>query len=70
MIRDRKLKVYGVQAERKVRSMFATARRYIEIPQIKLQGLWLQETGFKPGDNLNVQCEDGKLIITRVEETA
>lgn len=70
MIRDRKLKVYGVQAERKVRSMFAAARRYIEIPQIRLQGLWLQETGFKPGDNLNVQCEDGKLVITRVEETA
>lgn len=67
MARNRKLKVYGIQTERKERSMFASARRWLEVPQIRLQGLWLQETGFKPGDNLNIQCEDGKLIITRDE---
>ena len=70
MVRERKLKVYGVQTERKARSVFAAARRWLEVPQIRLQGLWLKETGFKPGDNLNVQCEEGKLIITRVDESA
>lgn len=68
MVRERKLKVYGVQVERKARSIFAAARRWLEVPQIRLQGLWLQEIGFKPGDNLNVQCEEGKLIISRCEE--
>lgn len=70
MVSDRKMKVYRTYVERKTKSLYAWAKRSVEIPQIRLQGKWLQETGFKPGDNLNVQCEDGKLIITRVEETA
>lgn len=68
MIRNRKMKVYRTYTERKERSLYAWATRPVEIPQIRLQGKWLQETGFKPGDNLNVQCEDGKLVITRCEE--
>ena len=36
-------------------------------PQIKLQGDWLSELGFEPGTELNVHCEEGKLIITKVE---
>ena len=68
MVRERKLKVYGVQVERKARSIFAAAKRWLEVPQIRLQGLWLEEIGFKPGDKFNVQCEEGKLIISRCEE--
>lgn len=31
---------------------------------LRLQGLWLEELGFKVGDPVLVKCEDGKLIIT------
>jgi virulence-associated protein VagC len=33
-------------------------------PMLRLQGLWLEELGFKAGDTVLVKCEDGKLIIT------
>lgn len=33
-------------------------------PMLKLQGLWLEELGFKAGDPVLIKCEDGKLIIT------
>lgn len=39
-------------------------KKSISIPQIRLQGKWLQECGFEPGNRVHVQCERGKLIIT------
>lgn len=33
-------------------------------PMLRIQGLWLEELGFKTGDPVLVKCEDGKLIIT------
>jgi toxic protein SymE len=33
-------------------------------PMLRIQGRWLQELGFNPGDPILVKCEDGKLIIT------
>lgn len=33
-------------------------------PRLRLQGLWLEELGFKAGDTVLIKCEDGKLIIT------
>ena len=42
--------------------------KYKTQPQIKLKGDWLAELGFEPGANLNVHCEQGKLIITLADE--
>ena len=34
-------------------------------PQIRLEGLWLSESGFDVGDHISVVCEDGRLTINR-----
>ena len=43
--------------------------RYQTTPAIMLKGLWLKEWGFQEGTRISVQCEDGKLIITRAEQS-
>ena len=35
------------------------------VPQIRLQGKWLEELGFEAGMKINVSCEEGKLIISK-----
>ena len=37
---------------------------YKSAPMLRIQGLWLEELGFKVGDPILVKCEDGKLVIT------
>lgn len=55
--KNRELKVYGIYG-----------RNYAEQPQIKLQGGWLSALGFDIGTPINVECEDGRLIITLSNE--
>ena len=49
---DRRLKVYSV-----------SDKKYQSVPQIRLQGKWLEELGFVPGASYIVKSEDGKLIL-------
>ena len=35
---------------------------------VLLKGLWFKEFGFSEGTRIQVQCEDGKLIITKAQE--
>lgn len=35
--------------------------------QIRLQGKWVEELGFKPGDELKIECYRGRLIIRKSE---
>lgn len=37
-------------------------------PQIVLSGKWLNNMGFEQGDRITVQCQGGKLIITKTDE--
>ena len=41
---------------------------YKYTPTIMLKGLWLKEFGFSEGTQIQVQCEDGKLIIKKAKE--
>ena len=41
---------------------------YKSTPAIMLKGLWLKEFGFSEGTQIQVQCEDGKLTITKAQE--
>lgn len=41
---------------------------YKSTPTIMLKGLWLKAFGFSEGTQIQVQCEDGKLIITKAQE--
>ena len=48
----------------------ATDSHYRGIPQIKMQGDWLQKMGFSIGDNIQVKCEKNRIIISKVLENA
>jgi len=37
-------------------------------PQIRLQGKWLREAGFKPHDRIVVRKEGDRLVIERCDE--
>lgn len=52
----RNLKVYGT-----------SGYHYKTTPTIMLKGQWLSELGFDEGDHIKVDCENGKLTITREE---
>ena len=65
---NRTVKVYEKMTERKDQnSIYAHAKRTITVPQIRLEGLWLEELGFRPGTQMNIHCENGKLTITAAE---
>ncbi len=36
-------------------------------PQILLQGKWLERAGFNAGDKITVDCQKGRLVITKDE---
>lgn len=38
-----------------------------EVPQLKIQGKWLQKLGFEAGDYVEVVCEEEKLIIKKIK---
>ena len=61
---ERKLKVYEATVQRGSRKYWYDSH-YVQVPQIRMQGEWLKQLGFDPGTLLNIQCEEGKLIITK-----
>lgn len=36
------------------------------IPQIRINGIWLQELGFNIGDRISLELIEGKLIIEKL----
>ena len=51
--KERKLKVYSC----------SMGGRHEEIPQIRIQGKWLAESGFIYGTKMKVTCDAGKLVL-------
>lgn len=41
------------------------SRRNYGWPSIILDGKWLKNSGFEPGDKVQVHCEDGKITIQK-----
>ena len=39
-------------------------------PQILLQGRWLERAGFNTGDKITVDCQQGRLVITKDDPEA
>ncbi|WBX76696.1 SymE family type I addiction module toxin [Tenacibaculum ovolyticum] len=56
MYRFRKLKIYQKHKPREW--------KYITVPEIRLQGKWLNELGFKIGKEIEVKQQKNKLTIT------
>ncbi len=42
--------------------------KYKPTPMIILKGAWLRDLGFEEGVPITVECEGGRLIITRADE--
>lgn len=55
--RERKMKVYA-----------QSGYKYKDTATIILKGAWLEECGFEPGTPIRVECEGGRLVITREDE--
>ena len=51
---------------RKKEGLYGTTS-YKTVPQIKLTGLWLEEVGFTPGAEMNIECSEGQLVITIIK---
>lgn len=47
----------------KTHTVYSTWQRRREVPQIKLQGLWLQAAGIQIGDALRIRIEGSRLVI-------
>ncbi len=43
----------------------STGTDYQRIPQIKMQGEWLEKAGFSIGDHIQVTCQRNRLVITK-----
>lgn len=41
--------------------------RYQATPTVMLKGKWISEFGFDIGTHVKVECEDGRLVITKEE---
>ena len=39
--------------------------KYIQVPSINLKGKWLEEFGFDIDTPVSVDCEEGRLVITK-----
>lgn len=50
----------------------ATVTSYFDaraiVPMIRLRGRWLMRAGFRKGDALQVEIEEGRLVLTRPED--
>lgn len=55
--RERKMKVYA-----------QSGYHYKDTATIILKGAWLETLGFEPGTPINVECDGGRLVITRADE--
>lgn len=50
---------------RKMTVYKTTGTDYQRIPQIKMQGEWLEKAGFSIGDHIQVTCQRNRLVITK-----
>ena len=54
--------------ERKMKVYAQSGYMYKDTATIILKGDWLEDCGFEPGTPIRVECEGGRLIITRQDE--
>ena len=62
--KERKMRVY--EATTVSQNKWYMQTKYKSVPQIRLQGLWLEQLGFESGAEVKVECEEGRLVIWKV----
>lgn len=53
--------------ERKMKVYAQSGYRYKDTATIILKGAWLETLGFEPGTPIRVECDGGRLVITKME---
>ena len=53
---------------RKIKVISQNGRNYKPTPTIILKGQWLNEIGFEIGDQIKIECENGKLVVSLDKE--
>lgn len=54
--------------ERKMKVYAQSGYHCKDTATIILKGAWLETLGFEPGTPINVECDGGRLVITRADE--
>ena len=54
--------------ERKMKVYAQSGYKYKDTATIILKGDWREDCGFEPGTPIRVECEGGRLVITRQDE--
>ena len=49
---------------RNIKVISQSGRNYKPTPTVILKGQWMNEMGFEIGDQIKVECENGKLVIS------
>ncbi|MCH4153899.1 MAG: type I toxin-antitoxin system SymE family toxin [Saccharofermentans sp.] len=57
-----------VKANRALKVYESSGYHYKPTPTIILKGQWLEQFGFAAGDNVDIHCEDGKLVVTKATD--
>ena len=57
-----------VKTTRNLKVIEQSEYRYQATPTVMLKGKWLSKFGFDSGTHVKVECEEGRLIITKEEE--
>ena len=42
----------------------------VSVPMIRLRGRWLVRAGFREGDAIRIEVEEGRLVLTRPPDPA
>ena len=58
-----------VKNSRPVKVYETSGYRCKPTPTIIMKGQWLEQFGFGAGEKITVQCEEGKLTVTRIANT-
>ena len=54
--------------ERKMKVYAQSGYQYKDTATIILKGAWLETLGFEPGTPIRVECEGGRIVITKENE--
>lgn len=58
----------GFKKERKMKVYAQSGYKYKDTATIILKGDWLKGLGFEPGMPIKVECDEGRLVISRMNE--
>lgn len=53
--------------KRKLTVYAGSGNKYAYVPQIILQGKWLETIGFSIGDKVTVDCEPDRIVIEKMK---